>query len=54
VGLAPEHPLHERLDGRHAGLAAHQQHVVDLARLQVGVRERAPARLHRPLQEVGE
>src|SRR5262249_6917739 len=52
VRLLAEELLDHLLHARHAGLPAHQDHLVDLAGLQPGVLERGAAGLERPLHQV--
>jgi hypothetical protein len=52
VRLLAEELLHHFLDLRHAGHAADQHHLVDLARFQAGILQRGAARLHRLLHEI--
>ncbi len=52
VGLASENLLNERLDAGHPGLAADENHLMDVLGLQAGVRQGLFARSDGPLDQV--
>ena len=52
MGLTTEEVLHRLLDLRHAGHAANQDDLVDLARLQAGILQRRGTRIDRALDQI--